>query len=207
MSSLKKYDVQIPPRVIDKLKRISNLSGKRRWEYAGRIVVKDKFKFEDPIFVTSKNRSQVKYNTVTKLWPSPICFHTHPCKSHSSGVFCTLPSKHDFEVFIYNFPLIQSNIICDGHGYYVINVLASAEGGYCASPRAVELVMKKFRTREDLQAMLSPHEGLEYFESQLDTWKEIIDDLNTQLTRIFGISIRYYAYEEDEPPVITLLDV
>jgi hypothetical protein len=55
--------------------------------------------------------------------------------------------------------------------------------------------------------MLSPHEGLEYFESQLDTWKEIIDDLNTQLTRIFGISIRYYAYEEDEPPVITLLDV
>lgn len=129
MSSLKKYDVQIPPRVIDKLKRISNLSGKRRWEYAGRIVVKDKFKFEDPIFVTSKNRSQVKYNTVTKLWPSPICFHTHPCKSHSSGVFCTLPSKHDFEVFIYNFPLIQSNIICDGHGYYVINVLASAEGG------------------------------------------------------------------------------
>tara|TARA_B100000767_G_C19732671_1_gene522447 strand:- start:221 stop:427 length:207 start_codon:yes stop_codon:yes gene_type:complete len=67
--------------------------------------------------------------------------------------------------------------------------------------------MKKFRTREDLQAMLSPHEGLEYFESQkLDTWKEIINDLNTQLTRIFGISIRYYAYEDDETPVITLLD-
>lgn len=101
---------------------------------------------------------------------------------------------------------MQVNIICDAHGYYVISVLASAERGNCAVPAAVEQAMNNFRHREDLRDMVFSEEGLEYFEAHLETWKEIINELNAELMRLFGISIRYYAYE-DESPVITLLDV
>jgi hypothetical protein len=210
MNLLRKYDVQIPPRIIKELKRISDLSGKKRWEYAGKIELKNKT-FKDPLFVTSRDRGKVKLDTVKKLWPSQLCFHTHPSvtrpcsQPNAYTVFCTLPSKHDFDSFIYNFPQMQVNIICDAHGYYVISVLASAERGNCAVPAAVEQAMNNFRHREDLRDMVFSEEGLEYFEARLETWKELINhELNTELTRLFGISIRYYAYD-DEAPVITLL--
>lgn len=212
MSLPRKYDVQLPPRIIKELKRVSDLSCKKRWEYAGKIGIKDRVSFQNPLFVTSRDRGKVKLDTVRKIWPSKLCFHTHPSvtrpcsQPNAYTVFCTLPSKHDFDSFICNFPQMQVNIICDAHGYYVINVLASWEMGKCAVPTAVDLVMNNFRQREDLSGMVFSEEGLEYFEARIETWKEIIDELNAELMRLFGISIRYYAYE-DESPVVTLLDV
>jgi hypothetical protein len=100
---------------------------------------------------------------------------------------------------------MQVNIICDAHGYYVISVLESWERGNCAVPAAVDLAMYNFRQREDLRDMVFSEEGLEYFEARLDAWKELINhELNTELMRLFGIGIRYYAYD-DEAPVVTLL--
>jgi hypothetical protein len=175
--------VKIPRKVIHELKHISDLSSKKKWEYAGSIDCTFKGRqvcFSRPTFVTSRNRRRVTLDTVELVWPSLIGYHTHPAvvQPHlldydSSEIFTTLPSNSDFDVCISGFPGMQVNIICDAHGYYVIDILEAVD-------------------------------GLEYFHTTLTDWKRCINtELNQQLRELFGITIRYYTYTE-EPPIITI---
>jgi len=50
-------------------------------------------------------------------------------------------------------------------------------------------------------------DGLEYFHTTLKNWKrQINSDVHRDMLHQFGISIRYYGYD-DEPPVITVYEV
>ena len=131
--AFKPQRVQIPREVIRDLKHISDLSSRKKWEYAGGIGCKIKGKFatfSKPSFVTSKNRRTVKLKEIETVWPSLISYHTHPAivqpqniQHDSDKIFTTLPSNSDIEVCILGFPGIQTNIICDAHGYYIIDMI------------------------------------------------------------------------------------
>ena len=214
-----KKQVQIPPRVIKDLREVSKLSCKLKWEYAGnvktyRLVNKDSFTFGKPTYVTSRDRSSVDLDTVLGVWPSLVSYHTHPCVSlpskinyDTSKVFVTLPSKCDFDAYIKGYPNMQVNIICDAHGYYVVDLISAAERNHFPYLRGVDMVMNEFRQREEIGEMAFSEEGLEYFETTLNRWKEIVNtDLNQVLNDMFGITIRYYGYEDDAPIVSLDLD-
>ena len=142
------------------------------------------------------------------VWPSLVSFHTHPCVTKPDGnahkVFVTLPSKSDFRAFIENYPKMQVNIVCDAHGYTVVDMLDSAESGMCPSPDGVERTMTEFRGRRDVKKLALSEENLEYFLTDMHTWKKLInEDLNPILRDRFGVMMRYFTYEE-EPPIVRI---
>jgi hypothetical protein len=206
--------VQIPRVVIRDLKQISDLSSKNKWEYAGAVGCKIKGKtasFSKPTFVTSKNRRKVTLDSINTVWPSLITYHTHPAivqpqltNRDDTKIFATLPSNSDFEVCIFGFPSMQINMICDAHGYYVIDMLQAVKNEKIPISSVVNGIMNKFRQRSLLKEWVFSEDGLEYFETTLTQWKRLINlELNQHLNKLFGISIRYYAYS-DHPPIITI---
>ena len=200
---LKKH-VQIPRTAVKKLKHVSELSCKKRWEYAGKIGLDG----TGLVFVTSRDRSRVQVEAVNLVWPSLVSFHTHPSVTKpdrdAHKVFVTLPSKSDFRAFIENYPNMQVNIICDAHGYTVVDMLDSAESGMCPSPDGVERTMTEFRGRRDVKKLALSEENLEYFLTDMHTWKELInEDLNPILRDRFGVTMRYFTWD-DEPPIVRI---
>jgi len=212
--SFRPQRVKIPRKVIRDLKHISDLSSKRNWEYAGNIECKIKensVSFSKPTFVTSMSRRKVGIDTIELIWPSLIGYHTHPAivrpqllDYDNNEIFTTLPSNPDFDVCIYTYPEMQTNIICDAHGYYIIDILDAAKNNKIPIPSSVAKVMGEFRQRPFLKEHAFSEDGLEYFHSTLIQWKRLINlELNQLLKKEFGITIRYYAYIE-EPPIITI---
>mgnify|MGYP003656880200 FL=1 len=99
---------------------------------------------------------------------------------------------------------MQTNIICDAHGYYIIDMLDAAKNNKIPIPSSVSKVMKEFRKRPFLKEHAFSEDGLEYFHSTLIQWKRLINlELSQLLKKQFGITIRYYTYTE-EPPIITI---
>ena len=203
--------VQLSRKVIKDLKKISDLSSKNRWEYAGKfdvISVNNTFSFGEPSFVTSRDRRSVSIDITERVWPSPLTYHTHPSVtqpvSNACEIFLTLPSNRDFKAFIVGYPEIQTNIICDAHGYYLIDIIGSIDKYKLPLPEAVYREMKEFRKRPFLREHVFSEDGLEYYQATLKDWKQLInDELNAHLTELFGICIRYYGYD-DRPPTVTI---
>jgi hypothetical protein len=99
---------------------------------------------------------------------------------------------------------MQINIICDAHGYYVIDILEAAENDKIPIHQSVVRFMNDFRQETFMREHAFSEDGLEYFHATLTEWKRVINtELNQQLRDLFGITIRYYAYTE-EPPIVTI---
>lgn len=209
-------EIQIPTKVIRDLREVSNLSCKLKWEYAGnvktyRTINKDSIVFSKPTYVTSRDRASVDVDTIIGVWPSLVSYHTHPCVSipskidyDTSKIFVTLPSKCDFDSYIRGYPNMQVNIICDAHGYYIIDLISAAERNQFPQLHGVVMIMNDFRQKEEIKQLSFSEEGLEYFNTTLNKWKEIVNtDLNQVLNEKLGITVRYYGYE-DEAPVVSL---
>ena len=64
--------------------------------------------------------------------------------------------------------------------------------------------MSWFRDQDYLRSRFKSIGGYEYFETTLTEWKNmIVREMNPFMIRVYGISIKYYGYN-DEPAVITL---
>tara|TARA_Y100000741_G_C18170271_1_gene524979 strand:- start:318 stop:632 length:315 start_codon:yes stop_codon:yes gene_type:complete len=99
---------------------------------------------------------------------------------------------------------MQVNIICDAHGYYIIDLISAAERNQFPQLHGVNMIMNDFRQKEEIKQLSFSEEGLEYFDTTLNRWKEIVNtDLNQVLNEKLGITVRYYGYE-DEAPVVSL---
>jgi len=131
--AIKRTRVKLSRRVVQDLKEVSKLSSVKQWEYAGNVKYMGDGLFSKPSKVTSEKRNCVDIDDITKVWYSEISYHTHPgigynedVTCQSTPIFATLPSNSDFEAYIKGFPEMQVNIICDSHGYYVIDILQSS---------------------------------------------------------------------------------
>ena len=207
---LRRQRLKLSHEVVHNLKEISKVSSVKQWEYAGGIGY-DNLKFTTPTRVTSKKRNRVETREIEQVWYSKISYHTHPgigyhdeVTCQNTPVFTTLPSNADFEAFIKGFPEMQVNIICDSHGYYVINILKSAYMRASPLPEAVHEYMRKVRSKPFMRICVFSDNGIEYFQTTIKNWKrEINDYVDPEMMKLFGISIRYYGYE-DEPPIVTV---
>jgi len=209
--AIKKTHVKLSRRVVQDLKEVSKLSSVKQWEYAGNVKYMGNNVFSKPSIVTSKKRNCVDIDDITKVWYSEISYHTHPGIGHSEDVTCqstpifaTLPSNADFEAYIKGFPEMQVNIICDSHGYYVIDILQSTYDFALPLPASINMYMRNLRSTPFMRICVFSDDGLEYFQTTMKNWKrQINENVNKDLMNLYGVSIMYYTYEE-EPPEITL---
>jgi len=207
---LRRQRMKLSHEVVHNLKEISKISSVKRWEYAGGIEY-DNFKFSTPTRITSKKRNTVDTCEIEQVWYSEISYHTHPgvgyheeCICEKTPIYTTLPSNADFEVYIKGFPKMQVNIICDSHGYYIVDVLKSVYNRTTPLPEAVYEYMRKLRSRPFMRIGAFSEDGVEYFHTTLQNWKRYMnEDVNPEMIDLFGISIQYYGYDDD-PPNVTI---
>jgi len=208
--ALRKKRIKLSREVVHDLKEVSKLSSIKQWEFAGNIKYKE-FKFSKATRMTSKKRNRVDSPEIERVWYSEISYHTHPGHGHhekntheNTPVYTTLPSNADFEAFIKGFPEMQVNIICDSNGYYVIDILKSAYIRASPLPESVYEYMRNLRGTPFMRICVFADENVEYFHTTLKNWKrEINGTVNKEMAELFGISIRYYGYEDD-PPIVTV---
>ena len=218
-----KINIRLPRRIVTELRDLNKKSSRNRWEYAGKIEFrpnpnKSMVKFNNPQRFTSQLRNAITAETYQLLYNSYIAYHTHPTaytpnnlknnntmnvNNNTRKILVTLPSGADMEAYIGTYPNMQANIISDENGYYVIDLIETSGR---EKPNAVEVnrTMEWLRTQPFFQTRIRILEGYEYFETTLTDWKKSINqEINPFLQRLFGVSIKYYGYN-DEPAIITL---
>ena len=220
-----KLNIRLPRRIVKELKVLNDKSSRDRWEYGGKIEFRPNsnrtmVKFNNPNRLTSQLRAEISTDTFQMMQNSYISYHTHPTAytpnnlknnnrmnlNNSNGIrklLVTLPSGADMSAYIGTYPSMQANIISDEHGYYVIDLIETANRER-PSADAVNRTMSWFRDQEYLRSRFKSIGGYEYFETTLTEWKNmIVREMNPFMIRVYGISIKYYGYN-DEPAVITL---
>ena len=216
-------NIRLPRRVINELRDLNKKSSRNRWEYGGKIEFRPNpngsmVKFNNPQRLTSQLRNAISAETFQLMQNSYISYHTHPTaytpnnlknntntnvNNNTRKIFVTLPSGADMEAYIGNYPNMQANMISDENGYYVIDLIETT-GKERPDAATVNRTMEWLRTQPFFQTRYRVLGGYEYFETTLTDWKKSINqELNPFLQRLFGISIKYYGYN-DEPAIITL---
>jgi len=215
-----RVNIRLPKRIIDELKRINILSSKERYEYAGKISFEtsrtgsNEVKFNTPGRLTSKERGRISATIVDLIKNYYITYHTHPSptsKINNNGNnngrtrYFTLPSGADFEAYVKGYPGMQANIIADAHGYYVIDIIEAANKEARPNPKMINRAMEWIRSLNFLRSRLRVVDNYEYFESTLTEWKSAINtELNPYMLKHFGVSIKYYGYNDRETALVTL---
>ena len=204
------YRLHISKSVVKDLKSVSKLSSKNRWEYGGKVKYDRCMNYKGLTYVTSKERARVDASVLETEWSdAPIAYHTHPSllkvvpDEVGPTIFTTLPSDADFESFIKGFPDMQVNIICDARGYYVIDIFEAVKNGTVPIPDGVFSLMREVRYEEFLFTRGFGEDKCEYFSTDLQEWKQFInEDLHPRLHELYGISIKFYGYDDEPPTVI-----
>jgi len=218
-----KINIKLPRRIVSELRDLNKKSSRNRWEYGGKIEFRPNtngsmVKFNNPQRFTSQLRNAISAETFQLMQNTYISYHTHPTaytpnnlknntamnlNNNTRKILVTLPSGADMEAYIGTYPTMQANMISDENGYYVIDLIETADR---ERPNAVEVnrTMEWLRTQPFFQNRYRSLGGYEYFETTLTDWKRSINqEINPFLQRLFGISIKYYGYN-DEPAIITL---
>ena len=196
--------------VVRDLKSVSKMSSRNRWEYGGKVKYDKCMNYKGLTYATSKERARVDSSVLEKEWgDAPIAYHTHPSllkeipDEVGPAIFTTLPSDADFESFIKGFPEMQVNIICDARGYYIIDIFDAVKKGTVPVPEGVFSLMKEVRYEDFLLKRSFGEERCEYFSTDLREWKLFInEDLHPRLNELYGVSIKFYGYDDEPPTVI-----
>ena len=218
-----KINIRLPRRIVSELRDLNKKSSRNRWEYGGKIEFRPNtngsmVKFNNPQRFTSQLRNAISTETFQLMQNTYISYHTHPTaytpnnlknntamnlNNNTRKILVTLPSGADMEAYIGTYPTMQANMISDENGYYVVDLIETTGRG---KPNAAEVnrTMEWLRTQPFFQNRYRSFGGYEYFETTLTDWKRSINqEINPFLQRLFGISIKYYGYN-DEPAIITM---
>jgi len=186
------------------------MSSKNRWEYGGKVKYDRCMNYKGLTYATSKERARIDSSVLEEEWSdAPVAYHTHPSLLQvipdevGPTIFTTLPSNADLESFIKGFPDIQVNIICDARGYYVIDIFDAVKKGTVPVPEGVFSLMKEVRYEDFLLERSFGEDRCEYFSTDLREWKWFInEDLHPRLNELYGVSMKFYGYDDEPPTVI-----
>lgn len=198
--------VRLSRKLVDDLKRVYQESYERQIEHVGSTQ-----------FTVSNTRGLVKFNTPSKRTneqysqvipgiedvDSYVVYHSHPVPQDNRTLF-TIPSIPDLKAYVETYPIVQANIILEKRGYYVIDLI---ESDLYKKPTVDEVV--KYYTgllaSAKFEKVMTIHRNIAFFKSDTTRWKKTINGyLDKMMRSKFGISIRYYTY--DELARITLID-
>jgi hypothetical protein len=129
-------------------------------------------------------------------------YHTHPVPENETPLF-TYPSEPDFRAYIANYPAVQANLILENQGYYVVDLLETNMDK--PNPNDVVRVFNELMGGREFQRVRVDWSSLAYFATTPERWKRAINKyVDPIMRRQFGISVRYYTW--NELGTITLLD-
>ena len=218
-----KINIRLPRRIVSELRDLNKKSSRNRWEYGGKIEFRPNtngsmVKFNNPQRFTSQLRNAISTETFQLMQNTYISYHTHPTaytpnnlknntamnlNNNTRKILVTLPSGADMEAYIGTYPTMQANMISDDNGYYVIDLIETT-GRDKPDAATVNRTMEWLRTQDFFKSRERAYGGYEYFETTITDWKRAINqEINPFLQRLFGISIKYYGYN-DEPAIITM---
>lgn len=197
--------VRLSRKTIKELQDIYKKTWEQRVEYAGAIP-----------FTVSNTRNYVRFNRPTArtnqqlATVSPtqeemtqyIVYHTHPVPENNRPLF-TYPSEADFRTYINYYPSMQANLILENQGYYIIDLIETNMNK--PNPDDVVTEFNNFVRSREFQRVSVNWSNLAYIQTTGDQWKRAVNGyIDPIMRRKFGISIKYYTW--DELGEITLLD-
>lgn len=200
--------IRLSRKLISDFKTIYKKSFEKQIEYAGSVKFDAKntrglVKFNAPTQTTNYN-----FKIVTpKLQDlsSYIVYHSHPVPP-SNTKLVTIPSDRDFTAYINFYPYVQANIILEKHGYYVIDLIESDRFRKPDPKRVSKFFMSEVYARGEFEKYKRVHRGIMFFNVEPKSLQRVINGYaDLRMRQEFGISVRYYLYDDDLPK-ITLMD-
>ena len=200
--------IRLSRKLVDDFKKISTQTDKNQFEYVGSVR-----------FTVTNTRGYVKFNIPTvstngafaKVTPklneldSYMMYHSHPVPPSATNNTFTLPSLDDFEAYIAYYPYVQANIILEKNGYYVIDLIESDQLIKPTIADVKKFWIDKIFKGGKFNKFSQVYRGIYFFEASPASWKRTINTyVNDMMFQKFGISVKYYTYDELAP--ITLLD-
>ena len=200
--------IRLSRKLINDFKDVYKKSFEKQIEYAGSVKFDAKntrglVKFSTPTRSTNYNFKVVTPRQ-TDL-SSYIVYHSHPVPP-SDTTLMTLPSDKDYSAYIQFYPYVQANIILEKQGYYVIDLIES-DRFRKPDPKAVyDFFMKEVYAQGNFDRHKVVHRGILFFKVEPKSWQRVVNGyMDLRMRRKFGISVRYYLYDDDLPKV-TLFD-
>jgi hypothetical protein len=198
--------VRLSRKLVNDLKKIYQESYDRQIEHVGSTQFTVQNTRGSVKFTTPTKRTNNKFNTVrpgVADVDSYVVYHSHPVPLDNRSLF-TLPSIPDIKAYIESYPYVQANIILEKRGYYVIDLIESDMYKKLIISEVVAYYNLLLGTAKFDKA-LTLYRNIMYFNSDVTRWKTTINGyLDKMMRSKFGISIRYYTY--DELAEITLID-
>jgi hypothetical protein len=198
--------VRLSRKLVDDLKRVYQESYDRQIEHVGSTQFTVRNTRGAVKFNTPSKRTNERYNSVNPGIgdvDSYVVYHSHPVPPDNRTLF-TIPSIPDIKAYIETYPIVQANIILEKRGYYVIDLI---ESDMFKKP-TVDEVVKYYNgllATAKFDKVMTIHRNIMFFNSDTSAWKKTINGYIDKMMRSkFGISIRYYTY--DELAQITLID-
>lgn len=198
--------VRLSRKLVDDLKKVYQESYDRQIEHVGSTQFTVKNTRGVVKFNTPSKRTNERYNTVNPSIEdsdSYVVYHSHPVPPDNRSLF-TIPSIPDLKAYVETYPIVQANIILEKRGYYVIDLI---ESDLYKKPTTDEVVnyYKGLLASAKFEKVMTIHRNIAFFKSDSARWKKTINGYMDKMMRSkFGISIRYYTY--DELARITLID-
>ena len=198
--------VRLSRKLVDDLKKVYQESYDRQIEHVGSTQFTVKNTRGVVKFNTPSKRTNERYNTVNPSIEdsgSYVVYHSHPVPPDNRSLF-TIPSIPDLRAYVDTYPIVQANIILEKRGYYVIDLI---ESDMYKKPMVDEVVKyyKGLLASGKFEEVMTIHRNIAFFKSDSARWKKTINGyLDKMMRSKFGISIRYYTY--DELAQITLID-
>jgi hypothetical protein len=198
--------VRLSRKLVDDLKRVYQESYDRQIEHVGSTQFTVRNTRGAVKFNTPSKRTNERYNSVNPGIgdvDSYVVYHSHPVPPDNRTLF-TIPSIPDIKAYIETYPIVQANIILEKRGYYVIDLIESDMFKKPTVDEVVEYYNGLLATAK-FDKVMTIHRNIMFFNSDTSAWKKTINGYIDKMMRSkFGISIRYYTY--DELAQITLID-
>ena len=197
--------VRLSRKTINELRNVYKKTWEQRVEYAGSIPftltnTRNYVRFGTP---TARTNQQLASVTPTQEEMTQyIVYHTHPVPENNKPLF-TYPSEADFRTYINYYPSMQANLILENQGYYIIDLIETNMNK--PNPDDVVTEFNNFVRSREFQRVSVNWSNLAYIQTTADQWKRAVNGyIDPIMRRKFGISIKYYTW--DELGEITLLD-
>ena len=197
--------VRLSKKLINNLKDVYKKTFTNQVEYSGTIPFTVKNTRNYVKYITPTARTNGQFATVTPPnsdFKEYIMYHTHPVPPNDKPLF-SFPSGMDLKAYVRHYPDLQANIILENQGYYIIDLIETNMNKPNAS--RVATTFETLVTQREFSIVTGGYRVAVYVQTTPTRWKMAVNKyIDPIMRRQFGISIRYYTW--DELGEITLLD-